>query len=250
MHVRIATVSLVLLPLALGACTGVEDREGGMFSPFPDGVTGAAEEDGSSSGGGMALPPASDFVPEEPTAAPLVVDTGDPPAVVAAGDDDDSAGQGADGVAAEDPTPAPPPAVAVVADPAVAVVEAPAAVAEVPVFAEVAPQPAVQVPVQVVPAAPQVVATGTVPGTCEAALPMSAPLSAIALIATIPGAEPARAIVRFPSGEERVVQVGDLLGDSGAKVLMITAGSIKLAEITVSEPDRAAIVTHYLHQSR
>jgi hypothetical protein len=120
-----------------------------------------------------------------------------------------------------------------------------APVIQTPVYAEVIPEPPVQVPVQTAPAIASAAA-----GTCEAALTMSAPLSDIALIATIPNATPARAIVRFPSGEERVVQVGDLLGDSGAKVLMITAGSVKLAEIAVSEPDRPSIVTHYLHQSR
>ncbi len=245
MYVRLAALSFVLVPLALGACTGVEDREGGMFSPFPNGVTGAADGGDSSTGGGMDLPPASDFVPEEPTAAPLVVDTGDPPAVVAAGDDDDSAASAADALAAEDPTAAVPAVATELPEPVVEAVPEPpvAMVAEAPVYAEVAPQPAVQVPVQVAP-------TAAAPGTCEAALPMSAPLSEIRLIATIPDADPARAIVRFPAGDERVVQVGDLLGDSGAKVLLITAGSIKLAEITVSEPDRPAIVTHYLHQSR
>ena len=247
MQLRIPCSALTIVPLVLAACTGVEDREGGLLQPFPNGVTGAAT-DGASSGGNMELPPASDFVPEVDADMPLVVDTGDPPAVVA-GDDDSADG---DAVTVVDP------AVETRADSpdlpeqAVEVIEPapPAIVAEVPIFAEVAPQAPVQVPVQVVPVAHQVTATVAQSGTCEAALPMSAPLSDIALIATIPDASPARAIVRFPSGEERVVQVGDLLGDSGAKVLMITAGSIKLAEIAVSEPDRPAIVTHYLHQSR
>lgn len=240
MQTRATPWLLVLVPLVLAACSGVEDREGGLLEPFPDAVNGAASS-GDSSDGGMELPPASDFVPEEPTEAPLVVDTGEPPAVVA-GDDDDSAAEDAL-VAIEAPVepPTPPEALEEITA---------APVVRTPVYADVVPEPPVQVPVQAAPTqtVPAVVATAA--GTCEAALPTSAPLSEIALIATIPEATPARAIVRFPSGEERVVQVGDLLGDSGAKVLLITAGSIKLAEIAVAEPDRPSVVTHYLHQSR
>jgi len=242
MHIRNASWLFVFVPLAIAACSGVEDREGGMFEPFPNAVTGTGGSE-KTDGGGMELPPASEFVPEEPIDAPLVVDTGDPPAVVAGDDDSASADEDAladltDPASAPDEIPAEPVAVEQITE---------EQVAAVPVYAEVTPKPPVQVPVQ---ATAPLTASTDAPATCEAALTMSAPLSAIALIATIPDATPARAIVRFPSGEERVVQVGDLLGDSGAKVLMINAGSIKLAEIAVAEPDRPSIVTHYLHQSR
>ncbi len=244
MHTRTAPWLFVLVPFVLAACTGVEDREGGLFEPFPDAVTGAAGS-GESGGGGMELPPASDFVPEEPTDAPLVVDTGEPPAVVA-GDDDDSSSAADDALAAVEAVVEPPVEPPTPPEVIEAITEPP--VVHAPVYVEVAPEPPVQVQVAPPQAIPAVVSP--LPGTCEAALTMSAPLSEIALIASIPDAAPPRAIVRFPSGEERVVQVGDLLGDSGAKVLSITAGSIKLAEIAVSEPDRPSIVTHYLHQSR
>ena len=226
------TLALALLSFSFVGCTTVEEREGGLFSPFPDGVSGDAGHDE----GGMDLPPASDFVTEE---APLVVDTGGPPAVVV-GDDDS-----AEDVAEFDAT-------------AEVVEVEPIEVIEPPTPEPPTPEPPTPA---VTPAEPVTVATPTsavvtaveqpaFPAHCEIALLMSAPLSEVALIATIPDAAPPRAIVRFPSGEERVVQVGDLLGDSGSKVILITAGSIKLAEVVVNEPDRPSIVTHYLHQSR
>jgi len=230
-----ATLALALLLCSPLGCTQVEDRDGGLLTPFPDGVSGgdAADLDG----GGMDLPPASDFVKDD---APIVVDTGGPPAVVVA--DDDSAEDPEDALAEAievEPIRPPEPATPEPATPAPLPVEPPTPAAVQPVVAETSAPPRAAL-----------ATAPTLPAHCETALLMSAPLSEVALIATIPDAAPPRAIVRFPSGEERVVQVGDLLGDSGSKVILITAGSVKLAEVVVNEPDRPAIVTHYLHQSR
>ena len=233
------TLALTLLLFSSLGCTQVEEREGGLFSPFPDGVSGEAGR----SDGGMDLPPASDFVTEEP---PLVVDTGGPPAVVL-GDDDSAEERDVDAVAdavevepidvIEPPTPEPP------------TPEPPTPQLPTPVAIEVEPA-TVEATTTTFPVVVAQHEQPSLPAHCEIALLMSAPLSEVALVATIPDAAPPRAIVRFPSGEERVVQVGDLLGDCGSKVILITAGSIKLAEVVVNEPDRPSIVTHYLHQSR
>jgi hypothetical protein len=232
--------------LAVPGCARVEDRDGGLLTPFPDAVAGA---DAAANGGGsMELPPASDFVTDETNTPPIVVDTGDPPAIVLGDDDDDSAGaprsaiEGADAVAdgAEVPTqavepPTPAPAV-VVQEPTT-----PAPVVEVAPVVRT-PPPVVTLPSQSGPAETQ--------GSCEAALTVLSPLSEIRLVAAIPEADPARAIVRFPSGAERVVQIGDLLGSSGAKVVEIKPGSLTLAEVTVTTPGQPVLATHYMHVSR
>jgi len=229
----IALASTLQLSCSLG-CTQVEEHDGGLFAPFPDGVTGNRDADG------MELPPASDFVTEEP---PLVVDSGAPPAVVVG--DDDSAEEPVtdDAVAEIEPVEAVRPLVPEPITPEPLTSAAPAPLVAEARQVEATPTPSA--PVMVVRAEPP-----TYPAHLEAALLMSAPLSKVALIATIPDATPPRAIVRFPTGEERVVQVGDLLGDNGAKVILISAGSIKLAEVVVDVPDHPTIVTHYLHQSR
>jgi len=232
--------------LAVSGCATVEDHEGGLFAPFTGGVVQqAGDGEAVTDGGGMELPDPEDFVPEDPTPMPeeVVVDTGGPPAVVV-GDDDDSAGGGAldADAAVEAVTPAEP----VVIEPATPV---PVIEPATPVPTPVQTNPVLTVPVQTVPVQ-TLPAPSTSAPTSEAALAVSAPLSEILLVASIPDSSPPRAIVRFPSGDERVVQVGDLLGDSGAKVILIGAGFIKLAELTVDEPDRPQLVTHYLHRMR
>ncbi len=234
------------LLLAVPGCTRVEDREGGLFSPFPDGVTGAdsaAEADGS-----MELPPASDFIDD--ATPPVIVDTGDPPAVVL-GDDDSAdedpleAADGGDAVASgEPPTTADEP-------PTAAPVEIPTEVVEPATPTPPEPPTPAHV-VEVAPVAPTAAQPPAAAGgdTCEAALSVLSPLSDIRLVAAIPDAEPARAIVRFPSGAERVVQIGDLLGSSGAKVVEIKPGSLTLAEVVVNVPGQPVLATHYMHVSR
>jgi hypothetical protein len=205
----------------------------------------------------MELPDASTFVSDEDIAAamtdepPVIVDTGDPPAVVPEdpamvtddpseihaanpADDADADALANPGTSAPEPaTPAPLPVTVSYQVPVVV---------ESPTPALVAPQIQVQPMMQ-----PAMATSGC---DSESALVVSAPLSEIALVATIPGATPPRAIVRFPDGRERVVQVGDMLGDSGAKVVLIGSGHIKLAEVTVSQPDQPTIVSHFLHLTR
>ncbi len=267
---------LLVLSTALAAvlcsagCNRLDEHEGGLFAPFEGGVVSQAGGDASASthsGGTMDLPPASDFVSDEDLQGlsdePLVVDTGGPPAVLTGGEDGSAeTATGADGDAdaalAEAPgpdggipgsltaadavvpaEPIPPP-VAPVAQPPVA---PPTTAPQIPVEAWRPTAPAAAVPAPTAPVA----TTGCNP---EAALVYSTPLSEIALVAAIPDAAPPRAIVRFPGGTERVVQVGDLLGDSGAKVVFIGPGHIKLAEVTVVGPDQPDIDTHYLHLTR
>lgn len=235
-----------MLGLVVGGCDPVEGHEGGLFAPFEGGVVSQTGdgEGGAATDGGIELPDPDDFEPEDPTPGPAVVDTGGPPAVTV-GDDDDSAWI-ADGDAVVEP-PAPEPATPAPVEPATPV---PEPLTPVPVqTSPVMTVPVQTVPVQAVPVQAAPVAAAAAP-VSETALAVSAPLSEILLVASIPDATPPRAIVRFPSGEERVVQIGDLLGASGAKVTQIGAGFIKLAELTVDEPDRPQLVTHYLHRMR
>lgn len=241
LHLPALALAVLAFGLALAGCDPVEGHEGGLFAPFGGGVVQQAggDEQGGATGGGIQLPDAEDFAPADPTPVhlPVLVDTGGPPVVV--GDDDDSArsGEPGDGLTH-------------LGDPVVAATPA-------PLFTEpLTPQP---VPLQTPPVITALVPTHplqTAPAGAltaaqsETALSVSAPLSEILLVAAIPDSTPPRAIVRFPNGEERVVQIGDLLGDSGAKVVLIGAGFIKLAELTVDEPDRPAMVTHYVHRMR
>jgi hypothetical protein len=64
----------------------------------------------------------------------------------------------------------------------------------------------------------------------------------VRLLSTLPTAQPPRAILGLPSGEERVVSPGSILADQGLVVMMVTAGHVQLAKV---EPagDHATIET-------
>ena len=266
---KLAVLSAILLPVLCAGCTRVDDHEGGLFAPFEGGVVSQSGSNVTAppeGGGKMDLPPASDFVSDEDLQGlsdePLVRDTGGPPAVLASGDDDSAAmgtafGEGDADASTTGPTPDPGSPVL----PAAPDVTSPVAVATPPDPALTAQVHSAQIPVEawrpaappaVIPSVQQPASEGVQTTGCnpEAALVYSTPLSEIALVASIPEAAPPRAIVRFPGGLERVVQVGDLLGDNGAKVVFIGSGHIKLAEVTVVAPDHPDIDTHYLHLTR
>lgn len=53
----------------------------------------------------------------------------------------------------------------------------------------------------------------------------------VRLLSTIAEAQPPRAIIGLPSGEERVVSPGSILADEGLVVMSITADRVQLARI-------------------
>ena len=54
----------------------------------------------------------------------------------------------------------------------------------------------------------------------------------VRLVATLPAAQPPRAILGLPSGEERVVAPGSILPEQGLVVLAVTRDRVQLAKIT------------------
>jgi len=84
---RSGGLGLSLLALAaVGGCESMDDYDGGLLDPFPEGVVSQARDDGA------AQTPASDdptaetpAAPPRETEPPLVRDTGGPPAVTAGG---------------------------------------------------------------------------------------------------------------------------------------------------------------------
>jgi hypothetical protein len=53
----------------------------------------------------------------------------------------------------------------------------------------------------------------------------------IRLVSTLPQAQPPRAIVGLPNGEERVVSPGSILAEQGMVVMSITADRVQIAKI-------------------
>lgn len=94
-------------------------------------------------------------------------------------------------------------------------------------------------PAAPVAAAPVVLAAPAAPS--PAGLPAVAPWP-VRLVSTLPQAQPPRAILGLPSGEERVVSPGSILADEGLVVMAVTADRVQLARV---EPagDHARIAT-------
>lgn len=53
----------------------------------------------------------------------------------------------------------------------------------------------------------------------------------VRLVSTIPQAQPPRAVLGLPSGEEIVVSPGSMLADQGLVVVSVSAGKVELAQI-------------------
>ena len=180
---------------------------------------------------------------EKVSRTPIVVDTGGPPAVVVSaptnGRFNGQSKQSPVVTGAPEPTVPDPssPAKATSGIPPTDVAPATASPATGPA-ATVTPA---SVPVAVVPRSESRVAPN--------ALAVSCPLSEIKLVAVIPDAAPPRAVVRFPSGAERVVQAGDVLGAEGSKVVAFSEGSMKLTGLVVVDGELVH-TTHYMHLPR
>lgn len=68
---------------------------------------------------------------------------------------------------------------------------------------------------------------------------------AIRLVATVPGAQPPRAILGMPDGREIVVTPATLIPEAGLAVIAIGPGSVQLARFT-AQGDHAAVEPLYL----
>lgn len=64
----------------------------------------------------------------------------------------------------------------------------------------------------------------------------------VRLVATLPEAQPPRAILGLPSGEERVVSPGSILPDQGLVVMSVSKDKVQLAKITPAG-DHATILS-------
>lgn len=97
--------------------------------------------------------------------------------------------------------------------------------------------------------------TSKLPGPAEApAAPAPPPAPALTaalpsgsgwpvrLLSTLPQAQPPRAILGLPSGEERVVSPGTMLAEQGLVVMMVTADKVQLAHVEAAG-DHARIDT-------
>ncbi len=83
----------------------------------------------------------------------------------------------------------------------------------------------------------------TLPGAAPAAAPAAAAAAVpavglppttrwpVRLVSTLPQAQPPRAILGLPSGEEIVVSPGSMLADQGLVVVSVSAGKVDLAQI-------------------
>jgi hypothetical protein len=69
------------------------------------------------------------------------------------------------------------------------------------------------------------------------------------LVATVPGAQPPRAILGLPGGQEVVVTPGTMLPDAGVVVMAIGSGSIELAEVRPAG-DHAVVEARTLQAQR
>ena len=82
------------------------------------------------------------------------------------------------------------------------------------------------------------------PGDAPVAAPPAAPVPAapavglppttrwpVRLVSTIPQAQPPRAVLGLPSGEEIVVSPGSMLADQGLVVVSVSAGKVELAQV-------------------
>lgn len=64
----------------------------------------------------------------------------------------------------------------------------------------------------------------------------------VRLVSTIPQAQPPRAVLGLPGGEERVVSPGSILADQGLVVMSVTGDRVQLAKIEAAG-DHARIAT-------
>ncbi len=114
--------------------------------------------------------------------------------------------------------------------------------AEVPVgeMDTVGGAPAVVAATAVIPVVP------TVASTVSSQFPIPAALRLdpwpVRVLATLPGAQPPRAVFGLPSGEERVVSPGTMLADQGLVVMSISGNQVQVAQVKPAG-DHAEITT-------
>jgi hypothetical protein len=82
-------------------------------------------------------------------------------------------------------------------------------------------------------AAVAAVPVAAAPVVVAAPAPAGLPTSTwpVRLVSTIPQAQPPRAILGLPSGEERVVSPGSILGDQGLVVMSVSGDRVQLAKV-------------------
>lgn len=102
-------------------------------------------------------------------------------------------------------------------------------------------------PVDLPPSVPKttVPAAGTpiaAPTPAPAALGLPSDPWPVRLVATLPEAQPPRAILGLPSGEERVVSPGSILPEQGLVVMSVSKDKVQLAKITPAG-DHATILS-------
>jgi len=86
----------------------------------------------------------------------------------------------------------------------------------------------------VVPTSPASPTTSSPEAAPAAPAPVGVPAAVqwpVRLVSTIPQAQPPRAILGLPSGEERVVSPGSILAEQGLVVMSVTADRVQLAKI-------------------
>jgi hypothetical protein len=97
---------------------------------------------------------------------------------------------------------------------------------------------------EVADAAPVPTPASPAPDAATALPPVGLPSSPwpVRLLSTIPQAQPPRAVIGLPSGEEKVVSPGSILADQGLVVMSVTADRVQLAKIEAAG-DHANIQT-------
>lgn len=90
-------------------------------------------------------------------------------------------------------------------------------------------------------APPPVVDTPAPPAPAAVGLPPAVQWP-VRLVSTLPQAQPPRAILGLPSGEERVVSPGSMLAEHGLVVMTVTADRVQLAKVQPAG-DHATIET-------
>jgi hypothetical protein len=81
---------------------------------------------------------------------------------------------------------------------------------------------------------PATAAPEAAPAPAPAPPPVGVPAATqwpVRLVSTLPQAQPPRAILGLPSGEERVVSPGSILAEQGLVVMSVTADHVQLAQV-------------------
>ena len=104
-------------------------------------------------------------------------------------------------------------------------------------------------PVDLPPSVATPAPTGTpVAAPAPAAMGLPSDPWPVRLVATLPEAQPPRAILGLPSGEERVVSPGSILPEQGLVVMAISKDKVQIAKITASGDHATILSTELLAQ--